>query len=87
MATSRIASARSFLSLRFSSSSAFRRRASENSMPLKRERHVWNVASLMPRRRQISATGSPTCCTFRMPMICSSLNRLFFIVHLLPDGP
>ncbi len=33
VATSSIASARSFLSLRFSSSRAFRRRASETSMP------------------------------------------------------
>ncbi len=26
------------------------------------------------------------CSSFRMPMICSSLNRLFFIVRLLFDG-
>lgn len=29
----------------------------------------------MPWRRQSSATGSPACCSFRIPMICSSLNR------------
>lgn len=34
-----------------------------------------------------SATGGPACCSFRMPMICSLLNRLFFIVRLLLDGP
>jgi hypothetical protein len=29
----------------------------------------------------------PACCSFSTPMICSSLNRLFFIVRLLIDGP
>ena len=68
-------------------SSAFGRRASETSMPPKRraprvERRVADpVAAADLSYRQ------PSLLLLQEPMICSSLNRLFFIVRLLLDGP
>src|SRR6187200_3446465 len=38
----------------------------------------------MPCLRHTSAVGLPTSCSRRIAMICSSLNRLRFIVRLLP---
>jgi hypothetical protein len=50
---------------RFSSSSTFRRLASETSRP-----PYFESVELIPCRRQISATASPAWCSSRMPMIC-----------------
>src|SRR5262249_34853661 len=77
-----IVSASSFFSLLFSSSSAFRRRASETSMPPYFAFHLYNVALLMPCFRQTSSLLTPASCSRRIAMICSSLNLDRFIVRL-----
>ena len=49
--------------------------------------HLQNVASLKPPRLQSSLTGMPASACLRKPMICSSVNLLFFMsVILLVDG-
>ncbi len=80
---SSIASAKSFFSLLFSSSSAFSRWASDTSMPPNRALYLKNVAELIPCLRQTSTVGEPLYCSFRIPMICASVNRDCFIVRLL----
>src|SRR5262249_31730509 len=82
-AISSMASANSFFSFPFSSSSAFSRLASETSRPPNLAFHLSNVASDMPCLRHTSAVVAPASCSRRIPMICSSLNRLPFIVRLL----
>jgi hypothetical protein len=42
-----------------------------------------NVASLMPCLRHSSLAPNPAWCRFKIPMICSSVYRLRFIVRLL----
>ena len=49
------------------------------SIPPNFLRHVQNVASEMPRLRHSSGADNPAWCSFKMPMICSSLYRLFSI--------
>jgi hypothetical protein len=70
---------------------AFQWRSSLASVPPYFFRQVWNVAELIPWRRQISSTFAPfgkalkpvagPCLTrsFSTPMILSSLNRLCFV--------
>src|SRR5260364_175535 len=38
------------------------------------------LASLTPCLRQRSATGTPASCSFKIPMICSSVKRLRFML-------
>ena len=75
VATSSICSASSFLSLAFSASSAFRRFASDTSMPPYFERHLWNVASLIPCSRQSSFVPSPAWCSFKRSPL-GSMRRM-----------
>src|SRR6266853_5626274 len=72
-----------FFSRPFSSSSGRSRRPSFNSSPPYLAFQWENVASLIPIRRQRSFTGTPASASFNTPTICSSLNRLFFMVLLL----
>jgi hypothetical protein len=74
-----IASANSFFSLPFSSSRDFRRLASDTSMPPYLAFHLKNVALLIPYLRQTSAVSAPASCSRKIPMICSSVNRLGFM--------
>ena len=63
------------------------RRASDTSRPLNFDFHWWDVAGLIPCRRQTSAVAMPASCSFKTAMICSSLNLLRFIfVRLLRGG-
>jgi hypothetical protein len=73
---SSIDSASNFFSRRFSSSSAFSRRASETSNPPYFAFHLYSVALEMPCRRQSSSGLAPASCSRSTPMICSSLKRL-----------
>ena len=41
------------------------------------------VAELMPCFLQTSAVAKPASCSFRIPMICSSVKRLRFILSVL----
>src|SRR6202171_385046 len=78
-AASSICSARSFFSLAFSSSSCFRRLASETSMPPYLAFQLYSVASETPCLRARSAVFAPASCSRSTPIICSSLNLARFI--------
>src|ERR1700732_2009821 len=78
-ALSSIASASSFFSRRFSSSSPLSRLASATSIPPYLAFHLYSVASAIPCRRHNSAVFSPASASRKIPMICSSLYRLPFI--------
>src|SRR5271170_5904373 len=78
-ALSSIASASSFFSRRFSSSSPLSRLASATSIPPYFAFHLYSVASAIPCRRHTSAVFSPASASRKIPMICSSLYRLPFI--------
>src|SRR6516164_7271173 len=78
-ALSSMASANSFFSCRFSSSRPLSRLASATSIPPYFAFHLYSVASAMPWRRHTSAVFSPASASRKIPMICSSLNRLPFI--------
>ena len=84
MALSGMDSANSFLSLAFPSSSAFSRLASETSRPPNLAFHFYYVAFEIPCLRHTSAVATPASCSRRIIMICSSVNRLDFIVHPIP---
>ena len=77
-ALSSIASARSRFRRAFSPSRPFSRFASLTSMPPYFAFHLQTVASLTPCFRHRSATETPVSCSFRMPMIWSSVNLLRF---------
>ena len=77
-ALSSIASASSFFSRRFSSSSPLSRLASATSMPPYFAFHLHSVASAIPCLRHTSAVLSPASASRKIPMICSSLYRLPF---------
>ncbi len=75
--------ASSFFNLAFSSSSCFSLRASLTSMPPSRAFHLKNVALPIACLRHRSATVMPLSCSRNIPIICSSLNLLCFIVFSL----
>lgn len=81
---SRRDSANRFLSLAFSFSTAFNRRASETSIPPNFLRQVYKVASEMLYLRHNSFTARPAS-AFRMLMICSPENRFFMLIILCCD--
>src|SRR6185436_10998219 len=81
-ALSSIVSASSRFSRRFSSSSVFRRFASDTCSPPYFAFHLYSVVSLIACCRHRSAPFAPAACSRRISMICSSVNRLFFIVRL-----
>lgn len=63
------------------------RQASETSSPPRLAFQMKKVASLTPCRRHTSAVFCPASCSYSMPMICSSLNRLRLMCpSLLDDG-
>jgi hypothetical protein len=78
-ALSSMLSASSFLNRAFSSSSAFRRRASLMSMPPYLAFHLQTLALLTPCLRHRSATGTTASCSFNIAMICSSVNLVRFV--------
>src|SRR6202040_859377 len=78
-AASSICSANSFFSLAFSSSSCFRRLASETSMPPYLAFQLYSVASETPCLRARSAVFAPASCSRSTPIICSSVNLARFI--------
>src|ERR1700738_596045 len=78
-AASSICSARSFFSLAFSSSSCFRRLASETSMPPYLAFQLYSVASETPCLRARSAVFVPASCSRSTPIICSSVTLSRFI--------
>src|SRR6266568_3513459 len=82
-ALSSICSASSFFNLRFSSSRAFSFLASETSIPPNFPFHLYKVVPLIPCRRHSSSALAPASCSFKIPMICSSVKRLLRIVDLL----
>src|SRR5690606_32834632 len=84
---SSIWSASSFFSLAFSSSSAFRRLASETSMPPYLAFQLYSVASEIPCLRARSSAFAPASCSRRTAMICSSVNLLLFICPSFKRGP
>ena len=73
MAVSSSASASSFFSLAFSSSRAFRRLASETSIPPYFAFQLYSVASETPCLRARSPAFAPASCSRRTAMICSSV--------------
>jgi len=75
-----MASASSRFSLAFSSSSTFRRFASDTSRPPYLAFQLYSVASDIPYFRQSSAALAPASCSRKTPMICSSVKRTRFIV-------
>src|SRR5690606_8303802 len=78
-AASSIWPASSFFSFTFSSSRAFRRLASDTSMPPYFAFQLYSVASLTPCLRARSPAFAPASCSRRTAMICSSVNRFRFI--------
>src|ERR1700688_4097329 len=78
-AASSICSASNFFSLAFSSSSCFRRLASETSMPPNFAFQLYSVASETPCFRARSAVFAPASCSRSTPIICSSVNLARFI--------
>src|SRR5580693_9342709 len=85
-AASSICSAKSFFNFAFSSSSCFRRLASETSMPPYLAFQLYSVASDMPCLRARSAVFAPASCSRSTPMICSSVNLARFICPSLFQG-
>src|ERR1700689_5794308 len=87
-AWSSIVSAKSFFSLRFSSSSDRRRLASDTSMPPYLAFQLYSVASEMPCLRARSPVFAPASCSRKTAIICSSVNLIRFIVRplLRPDS-
>jgi hypothetical protein len=50
--------------------------------------HRYRLPRVMPRRRYKSSGAIPASASFRMAMLCSSLNRLFRTTSPLgPGGP
>src|SRR5947209_4076605 len=80
-ALSSIDSANSFLSLRFSSSRARSRLASDTSRPPYLAFQLYSVASEIPCLRARSAVFAPASCSRKTPRICSSVNLTRFIVR------
>src|SRR5260370_6845747 len=78
-AASSICSANSFFSLTFSSSSCFRRLASETFIPPYLAFQLYSVASETPCLRARSAVFPPPPCSRNTPIICSSVNLAPFI--------
>src|SRR5690554_6320643 len=78
----RLKSAYICLSRRFSSSSSFKRRPSDASMPPYSSRHLSHVELPMPYLRQRSFTGIPASASFKIATIWLSVMRLL-IVKLL----
>src|SRR3974390_266789 len=86
-ALSSIDSARSFFSLRFSSSNARSRFASDTSRPPYLAFQLYSVASETPYLRARSPVFAPASCSRRTAMICSSVNLFRFIRPSPPEGP
>src|SRR6266568_255193 len=80
-ALSSIDSAKSFFSLRFSSSRARSRLVSDTSRPPYLAFQLYSVASEIPCLRARSAVFAPASCSRRTAMICSSVNLTRFIVR------
>src|SRR5690606_4009103 len=78
-AASSIWSANSFFSFAFSSSRAFRRLASDTSIPPYFAFQLYSVPSLIPFLRARSPAFAPASCSRSTAMICSSVNRFRFI--------
>src|SRR5690606_34959736 len=78
-AASSIWSASSFFSFAFSSSKAFRRLASDTSIPSYFAFQLYSVTSLTPCLRARSPAFAPASCSRSTAMICSSVNRFRFI--------
>src|SRR6266702_92957 len=74
-ALSSIDSAKSFFSLRFSSSRARSRLASDTSRPPYLAFQLYSVASEIPCLRARSAVFAPASCSRRTAMICSSVEE------------
>src|SRR5262245_25976242 len=85
-ALSSIASASSFFSLRFSSSSWRSRRISDTVIVPYLAFQLYSVASLIPCCRHTSPAFPPDLCCRTISMIFSSANRLFFIVRSSKRG-
>src|SRR5690606_23748085 len=83
---SSIWSARSFFSFAFSSSRAFRRLASDTSIPPYFPFQLYRVASLTPCLQARSAAFAPASCSRKTAMICSSANRFPFICPSFDQG-
>ena len=85
---SRCASASSRLSLAFSDSSSRRRWASEAGMPIKElcRNGGFSDATFYKWRAKFGGMQASAC--LRKPMICSSVNLLFFmsVILLVVDG-
>jgi hypothetical protein len=64
---------------RFASSSSFRRFASLTSRPPYFARQLWMVCVLVPCSRARSATFAPPSASFRIAMICASVDLLFVL--------
>src|SRR4029077_12945637 len=73
-ALSSICSANSFFSRRFSSSRARSLRASDTSRPPNFAFHLSKVVPLTPCRRHSSSALAPASCSFKIPMLCSSVK-------------
>src|SRR4029077_14007900 len=67
-------SANSFFSRRFSSSRARSLRASDTSRPPNFAFHLSKVVPLTPCRRHSSSALAPASCSFKIPMLCSSVK-------------
>src|SRR5690606_3353451 len=80
-------SASSFFSFAFSSSRAFRRLASDTSIPPYFAFQLYSVASETPCLRARSPAFAPASCSRRTAMICSSVNRFRFIRPSFDQGP
>src|SRR5690606_38677412 len=84
---SSIWSASSFFSFAFSTSRAFRRFASDTSIPPYFAFQLYSVASETPCLRARSPAFAPASCSRRTAMICSSVNRFRFISPSFDQGP
>ena len=82
MEMSSIDKAKSFFSLRFSSSRTFNCRASDTSRPQYIDLHLKKNEILIPCLRHRSPVFAPASCSRRMPMIYSSLNGDCLFVRL-----
>ena len=65
-------------------SSPFSFLASDTAIPPYLDRHRWKVCSEIPCLRQISCFLAPASDSFRILMICSSVNRFRFRVSSPP---
>src|SRR5579872_7069591 len=82
---SSVRSATRCFSRRFSSSKARRRLASLTSIPPYFAFHRYRLPRVIPCRRHSSPGSTPASHSFRMAMICSSLNRVLRTTP--PPGP